>query len=216
MGQEIITINLGGVNCYLVKTGKTFVLIDSGLSSQRARMEKELERAGCRPGNLKLIVLTHGDIDHAGNCAYLRERFGAKIAMHPAEAEAVERGDMLVSRKRRSFLATIIFSVFNLKKSERFKPDFTVGEGYDLSGHDFDARVLHLPGHSLGSIGFLTGDGDLFCGDLLVNVAKPARNTLIDQPEEYNRSIERLNSLGIRTIYPGHGRPFSMEHWRTL
>lgn len=125
MGQEIITINLGGVNCYLVKTGKTFVLIDSGLSSKRASMEKEIERAGCRLGNLKLIVLTHGDIDHAGNCAYLREKYAAKIAMHPAEAEAVERGDMLMSRKRRSFMATMIFSTINLKKSERFKPDLT-------------------------------------------------------------------------------------------
>lgn len=113
-------------------------------------------------------------------------------------------------------MATMIFSTINLKKSERFKPDLIVEEGYDLSEYGFDARVIHLRGHSLGSIGILTGSGDLFCGDLLVNINRPARNTLIDDPEEYNRSIERLNSLGIRTIYPGHGRPFSMEQWRTL
>jgi len=80
MPQEIKTINLGGVNCFLVKTGDGHVLIDTGLPTKRTDIEKELESAGCKPGNLKLIVLTHGDFDHTGNVAYLRKKFGTKIA----------------------------------------------------------------------------------------------------------------------------------------
>ncbi|RLI67201.1 hypothetical protein DRO91_10540, partial [Candidatus Heimdallarchaeota archaeon] len=30
-------------------------------------LERELEKAGCKPGDLKLVVLTHGDFDHTGN-----------------------------------------------------------------------------------------------------------------------------------------------------
>jgi glyoxylase-like metal-dependent hydrolase (beta-lactamase superfamily II) len=213
MAQEIKTINLGGVNCYLVKNDTGFILIDSGLSNKRAKLEKELESAGCQPGNLRLIVLTHGDSDHSGNCAYLCEKYAAKIAMHPAETKVVERGDMLLSRKRSPFLASMILSFFRLNKSDRFKPDFAIEEGYDLSGYGFDAKVLYLPGHSLGSIGILTGSGDLFCGDLLVNTDKPARNTLVDDPEEFNASVERLSSLEIKTVYPGHGKPFPMEQF---
>jgi hydroxyacylglutathione hydrolase len=88
MPQEIKTIKLdmgfklGTVNCYLVKNGADFILIDTGPSNKRVELEKELENAGCKPGNLKLIVITHGDFDHTGNAAYLREKFHTKIAMH--------------------------------------------------------------------------------------------------------------------------------------
>jgi hypothetical protein len=36
MTQEIKTINLGGVNCYLIKAGDGFILVDTGFSSKRA------------------------------------------------------------------------------------------------------------------------------------------------------------------------------------
>lgn len=52
------------VNNYLVKTGDSYILIDTGFSTKRTDFEKELESAGVRPGNLKLIILTHGDFDH--------------------------------------------------------------------------------------------------------------------------------------------------------
>ncbi len=65
----------------------------------RDALEKELENAGCKPGNLQLIVLTHGDTDHAGNCAYLREKYGAQIAMHSDDSGMVERGYPSWNRK---------------------------------------------------------------------------------------------------------------------
>jgi len=83
------------VNCYLVRTGDGFILIDTGRTNKRSAIEKELESAGCQPGNLTLIVLTHGDFDHCGNAAYLRKKFGTQIAMHKDDSGMVERGDML-------------------------------------------------------------------------------------------------------------------------
>ena len=62
MPQEIKTITNGGVNCYLVKTGTGYILIDTGFSSGRASLENELVKAGCQPGNLKLTVVTPGFI----------------------------------------------------------------------------------------------------------------------------------------------------------
>ncbi|KFD42581.1 hypothetical protein DK28_0200570 [Peptococcaceae bacterium SCADC1_2_3] len=82
MTSEIKTINFGGINCYLVKTGDGYILIDTGCPAKRTDIEKELLSAGCKLGNLNLVVLTHGDHDHAGNCAYLQDKYGTKIAMH--------------------------------------------------------------------------------------------------------------------------------------
>ncbi len=215
--QEIKTIDLNGVNCYLVKTDAGFFLIDTGLANKRAALEKELASAACKPGNLGLVVITHGDSDHSGNAAYLRTEYGAKIALHRAESEVVENGDMILSRKRRPFLSRVILSLFKLSQADRFKPDVYVEDGDDLSSYGFDAEVLHLPGHSNGSIGILTAgsapfaERALFCGDLLTNNGKPVLNSLMDDPAAAKASIERLKKLGIKTVYPGHGKPFLME-----
>jgi len=217
MTLEINTITMPfvfnvSVNCYLVRTGDGFVLIDSGRTNKRGAIEKELESAGCRPGNLGLIVLTHGDFDHCGNAAYLRRKFGAQIAMHRDDSGMVERGDMLSNRNKQNILFRVIFRLFiRLSKSDRFKPDLYIDEGYDFSGYGFEARVLDIPGHSKGSIGILTATGDLFCGDLLANVDKPDMWSIIDDSVAAHASVEKLKSLQINTVYPGHGQPFPME-----
>jgi len=218
MPQEIKTISLllpyhlGSVNCYLVETDPGYILIDTGGSNKRTDLEKALESAGCKPGNLQLIVITHGDFDHTGNCAYLREKYGTKIAMHSDDSGMVERGDMFWNRKKGNMLIRRIAPIlFGFTKSDRAKPDLSIEDGYDLSGYGFDAKVLSIPGHSKGSIGILTAGGDLFCGDLLTNVDKPVINAIIDDSAAANASVERLKSLQIHTVYPGHGKPFPME-----
>ena len=229
MTSEIKIINLGGVNCYLAKTDVGYILIDTGFLSKRVKLEQALGAAGCRPGNLNLILLTHGDTDHADNAAYLRERFGAKIALHPLEAPVVERGDMSSTRKAKPDKIGLIFKVmiplapliFKTDAFEYFKPDFTVDEDFDLSEYGFNARILHLPGHSKGSIGILSpndfslqpvGPGPVvFCGDLLYNFIGRPSCQLIDDLADFNASIEKLRSLGVKTVYPGHGKPFPLE-----
>lgn len=107
MDQSVRTVTLalpfrlGWVNCYFVTAGNGLVLIDSGASNGRRTLERELERAGCHPGDLKLIVLTHGDSDHTGSAAYLRRKYGAPVAMHREDAGMMERGDIFHSRRGR-------------------------------------------------------------------------------------------------------------------
>ena len=218
MPQEIKTIRLplpfylGRVNCYLIKTDTGYILIDTGSSNQRASLEKELDRAGCKPGNLKLIIITHGDFDHTGNAAYLRKKFTTKLAMHDDDAGMAERGDMFWNRKKGNSLIRVLAPIlFGFPKSDRFKPDLTIEDGNNLSEYGLDAKVLSIPGHSKGSIGILIADGDLFCGDLLDNTDKPVLNSIMDNPAAANASLEKLKSLAINTVYPGHGRPFPME-----
>jgi hydroxyacylglutathione hydrolase len=211
MTSNIKPVYLGRIigNCYIIETDTGFILIDTGRASRHTKLEKELDNAGCKPGNLNLIILTHGDFDHTGNCANLREKFGTKIAMHYDDSGMVERGDMFWNRKTGNFLIRIIVNV--LFRIRKFKPDFTMDEGYDLSEYGLNAKVLCLPGHSKGSIGILTAGGDLFCGDLFINTNKPELNSIIDDPVEANASAEKLKRYRINTVYPGHGKPFPMS-----
>jgi glyoxylase-like metal-dependent hydrolase (beta-lactamase superfamily II) len=199
------------VNCYLIETEAGYILIDTGCSNRRSNLERELEGTGCKPGDLNLVVLTHGDFDHTGNAAYLRNEFRTRVAMHYDDSGIVECGDMFWNRKRPNVLVRTLTPVlFGFGKSERFKPDLYIGDGDDLSEYGLDGEVVHISGHSKGSIGVMTASGDLFCGDLLTNRDKPAVNSIIDDLAAATASTERLKGLRIRTVYPGHGKPFTM------
>jgi len=218
----IKTITFRGVNCYLIKTTDGYILVDTGYSNQRIKIEKALDGVGVQPGNLTLILLTHGDFDHSGNGAYFREKYQSKIAMHKDDLGMVEHGSLFYSRKSPNIITKLLVKVMlpllrmNLKKKDRFIPDLFLQDGDDLSEYGFNAKVVHIPGHSSGSIGFLTSDGDMFIGDILENSEKrgPSKASLIDNSVELDIIIDKLINLPLNIVYPGHGNSFQMEKFR--
>jgi glyoxylase-like metal-dependent hydrolase (beta-lactamase superfamily II) len=219
LSPEIITIrlpfplNLTYVNSYLVKTERGFYLIDTGMTNARRQLDAELKRLGCQPGDLNLILLTHGDFDHTGNAAFLRNKYDTKIAMHQGDAGMLEHGDMFWNRKFKGLLLKRLASRFvRFGEKERCTPDILLEDAASLIEYGWDAQVLNTPGHSAGSICFLTGSGDLFCGDLLTSKrGEPKLNSMMYDHESGLNSLERLKSLPIKMVYPGHGEPFKWE-----
>lgn len=205
------------VNCYLIDTGDGFILIDTGQTGGREHLLPALVDAGCTPDTLKLIVLTHGDFDHCGSAAYLRQKFDAPIAMHPGDLGMVEDGNMYVGRTPPNpIIKTLAGLLLKLDPADRFTPDITLDEGDLMAPYGWEAEVLHLPGHSTGSIGLLAEDGALICGDLLGNMgllgsrSKPAA-WIPDDPAATQASIARLREHEITRVYPGHGKPFTLD-----
>jgi len=139
MPQEIKAITLFGVNCYLVKTSSGYILIDTGWPFKRADLDKELEGAGCKPGNLELIILTHGDFDHSGNAAHLRDKYGARIAAHRRESEMVETGDIMHDRPA---LHSLTDDAADLKASVEKVKGLGVKRVYPGHGSAFSAELL--------------------------------------------------------------------------
>ena len=217
MTKSIRTLTFRRVNACLVRTDAGFVLIDAGMAGNRATLDRELHAAGCGLGDLRLIVITHGDPDHSGNAAYLRAKYEAKIAMHKAEAAAVERGNMFLSRGPlppvRRMLKPLI-SLFRLRKRDRFTPDLYIEDGDRLDEYRLAATILHAPGHTAGSIAVLTDTGTFFSGDFLENRTRPSIATIVDDPEALKVSFERVKTLDIRIVYPGHGNPFTLDEIR--
>jgi glyoxylase-like metal-dependent hydrolase (beta-lactamase superfamily II) len=216
--ENVKLIQLSFVNAFLVKTNDGFVLVDTGLSSQWEKLEKELISAGCLPDKLKLVILTHGDSDHSGNCKKLQDRYGAKVAMHQDDYSIIETG-FSGKRKVKSPGMRIMFWLFSLSRKLRknrinpnkFTPNIFLRDNQRLQEYGFRATVLHLPGHTKGSIAILTDQGDLFAGDTFVNTTKPETARIIENPDQLKESIEKLRKLTLRTVYPGHGKPFLME-----
>ena len=127
---------------YLVDAGE-LILIDSGAGVATAEIVRNIELLGLDPGQLSTLILTHGHIDHVGGGAYLKERFGIKIAMHLLDAAAVEQGDR----------ARTGASWYNLRLAP-LSVDVKLSQSTEtLSFRDGTKLVcLHTPGHTPGSI----------------------------------------------------------------
>jgi len=219
-GKRVEWIEAGGANCYLIGVTGGWVLVDTGFARKRREVVEALGAAGCRSGDLRLIVITHADSDHVGNAAFLRDRLGAPIAMHADEAGTAADGDMMATRgglhPAKKAVAGVVMPLFRLRKDDRFEPDLLLSEGDRLDGYGLAARVLHLAGHSRGSLALLTDDRLLFCGDVLENRRGPRPATLVDDPADLAAAVERLRGLEVELVYPGHGAPFRMGELEAL
>lgn len=84
------------------------------------------------------------------------------------------------------------------------KKHHPIYDGCHLMVGDQGAKLLHTPGHSEDSICiYLAESGTLFSGDSLYRIT----DHLGVYPASYLRTLERLATLNIRAIYPGHGIP---------
>ena len=228
----VIRIDLGGVNCYLLKGKDGFILADTGghlimdktFADRRETLVTKLKEAGVKPGNLRLIFLTHGDCDHIGNAAYLRDAYQTKIAMHPADVHLAENPgleDYIGSFQFKSVIYKIVLALMKrtiravsakiLAEFERFRPDILFDDDFRLSDYGVDGEVLHLPGHTEGSVGILTAQGDLIAGDTLANTKKPSPAGNALDFRQLSGSVKQLQKLPIKTVYPGHGEPFEKD-----
>jgi glyoxylase-like metal-dependent hydrolase (beta-lactamase superfamily II) len=201
--------------------------MDKDFSNRRERLEKKLDSLGCHQENLKLIVLTHGDNDHVANAVYLRDKYNAKIAMHSGDLELVQNPKLekvMSNCNYNSIIYKIVFKIMKkqiekltqkmLNEFESFKPDIILNEGSTLLEYGFDAKILHLPGHTAGSIGILTADGDIIIGDTFANNKKITISPNAQDFKILSESVNRLKTINIKNVYPGHGTPFEMKNFQ--
>jgi hydroxyacylglutathione hydrolase len=208
-----LPLNLSSVNAYLIRTTDGFFLVDTGMTNARRQLESALQQYCPEPGALKLILLTHGDFDHTGNARYVRDTYHAPIAMHAADAGMLENGDMFWNRKIKNSLMKKLIPLFaHLGKNEQCSPDILLEDGASLAEYGLDSIALNTPGHSTGSLCFLSTSGNLFCGDLLTNSSgTPMLNSMMYDKSAGEASLARLKSLDIKSVYPGHGKFFTWD-----
>ncbi|MGA1865033.1 MAG: MBL fold metallo-hydrolase, partial [bacterium] len=205
-------VNLGFVNAFLLSAGDGYMLIDTGTAQQWDHLEAELIQAGCLPDKLKLVIVTHGDFDHAGNCSELQRKYGAKIAMHPGDVDMVRTG-VPVKRRIKGVMGRLLLWMGGrmVRGFKTFQPDLVLEDGQVISGQGLTAKIIHTPGHTKGSIAVLTDDGMLLIGDTLSNRFSPGFPPLIENEEEFHKSLEILKRTDASMVFPGHGKPFPFE-----
>ncbi len=202
---EIKRIKGGTDNCYLVTDGGQAILVDTASGQNIDQVMAE-----CDKYTLKLIVLTHVHFDHAENAAALSARYGVPVAIHRKDEELFDSFDKQ-PLKSSGLVGCVVLgmSLKVLRNTTVARPDklIYVEEGDDLNAYGFNAKVIELPGHTLGSIGLDVEGRHLLVGDALDNWIRPGTGHLFYDKEATRKSAEKIRALGDRTIYYGHGKP---------
>ncbi len=205
-------IEVRETNCYLLKgTGGT-ILIDPGPPGGASVVMAEAEKAGVQPADVRLILISHGHLDHYGAAAKVKAWCGAPIAaFHSEPAFSQDRRNALPPAQtlRGSLVRWLYLLLSPLAHLQPLEADHLLDDGSNLAHFGVDARILLVPGHSPGSLAVVTGDGDAFVGDLVVNYAVPSQPIYLSDREAWQESYERILALSPRMVYVGHGEPFS-------
>jgi hydroxyacylglutathione hydrolase len=212
--MEILRIEVPPTNCYLLQGQEGTVLIDPGPPGAAATVIARAEEAGVRPEDVRLIFVSHGHLDHYGAAPQVQRWCGRPVSAYPGEPGfSQDRRNALPPAQtlRGSVVRWFYLLLSPLVEFEPLKADVLLRGDQDLSEYGIDGRTVHLPGHSPGSLGIISDEGDAFVGDLFVNYTVPSQPIYLSDEDAWAHSYERLRALHPRAVYVGHGEPFQGE-----
>ncbi len=190
--MEIITMPVGlqSANSYIIydQAKGNAAVIDPGGNG-----EDILNGITSRNLELKYILLTHGHFDHIDAVGWLKDKTGAKVAIHKDDASCLVDSSINLSHSLG-------------RESVQPQADLLLNHGDTIRIGDIELIVIHTPGHSLGSISLLA-DNAVFTGDTLFRGSIGRTDFLGGSMGQILNSIKnKLLVLDDNTIvYPGHG-----------
>jgi glyoxylase-like metal-dependent hydrolase (beta-lactamase superfamily II) len=178
---------------YLVHSDDRAALVDAGCGYSNIQLFKNIEACGVKLDRIEYLLITHCHFDHTGGAQAVRDRTGCRIVAHETEAGFLEEGDQEVT-------AAKWYGAF----LEPFQVDMKLkGERQDLWVGQKRIEALHVPGHSPGSVVYVTeseGLKVLFGQD----VHGPLDASLLSNRDDYRRSLKLLLSLRADVLCEGH------------
>lgn len=208
---NVYVVSLGPVNAFLLQ-GDSLTLIDTGMPGSTGKIVAAVESLGKRAEDIAHILVTHCHADHSGSLAELKQQTGATVIMHPLDAALVRKGEaMRPVTPAPGAINWLVFNLFIKRQGpaviEPAAIEQTVEDGDELPLAG-GLKVIHLPGHSAGQVGFLWPQhgGVLFAGDVATNLIRLGYPPILEDLTEGRRSLERLGGLDFEIACFGHGK----------
>jgi metallo-beta-lactamase class B len=195
---------------YLFVTPQGDILINSGFASDVPSIKANVEKLGFKWSDIKILLISHAHIDHAGGSALVKQETGAKYMVMDADVSTIESGG---------------------------KTDFQYGNDpsmlytptqVDRVLHDGDevklgnvVLVAHLtPGHTKGCTTWTTTESENGKNYHVVIVGSPyvipeyklvGNTTYPNIAQDYEHTFQVLKSLPCDIFLGAHGSYFNLD-----
>lgn len=198
MKVQCFTVGAFSVNTYLVSDPATgaSAIIDTGETDQLVRALSQLDPAP----DIRLILLTHAHIDHAGSLPLLQERFDVPTVMPRLERPLFET---LPMQGR----------MFGMPHLDRpcGRIDREIDDGDTVQLGELTLKFISTPGHTPGQ-GCYYDDKDIIVGDTLFAGSIGRTDFPMSDPAQAVQSLRRLLELpGHLRVHSGHGPVTTLE-----
>jgi glyoxylase-like metal-dependent hydrolase (beta-lactamase superfamily II) len=171
-----------GTNTYLVGA-EALAVIDPG--PDIASHVAAILAAGA--GRIRWILCTHTHLDHSPAARAVKAATGARVyGMSPPSGG---------------------------RQDSEFAPDEVLRDGGIVDGVAFGLRAVHTPGHASNHLCYLLDkERALFTGDHVMQGSTVVINPPDGDMQAYLAALERLTTLDLARLYPGHGHPIDTPH----
>jgi glyoxylase-like metal-dependent hydrolase (beta-lactamase superfamily II) len=194
MRVDTLTVGMFQSNAYVVscEDTKEAVLIDAGDEGDRI-----IDHINSEGLQLKMIIATHGHIDHVSALAEIAEALSVPARMHELE---------LPVYKSISHQATM----FGMQPPDIFDITKFLSHGEKIEFGKLTAEVIHTPGHSPGGVTIVFGGEDppkAFVGDVLFRGSIGRTDLMGASPRQMFDVLKNvfLEMPDEMVVYSGHG-----------
>ncbi|MBN1294534.1 MAG: MBL fold metallo-hydrolase [Candidatus Latescibacteria bacterium] len=176
-------------NCFLAEceyTGESVLIDPGGLSD---RLKKSIINS-----DLKTILLTHGHFDHIGGLNDILKFTSAPVLIHELDAHMLtdpfQNASSLMGIQYRTIEASSLLS-----------------DGQEIVCGKSTLTVKHTPGHTKGSVSFVSDKEFVFAGDTLFKLSVGRWDLPGGSYAALLESIRKtfLPMPDYMKVYPGHG-----------
>lgn len=192
-----LVFNMFGENTYIVwdEATREAMIVDPGMidPAEQYTLTTFISDRGLKP---KYLVNTHMHLDHTFGDEYVMAKYNLPLLAHEAETPfGLNR-----EAQARSFGIRMVI--------EPLQIDGTLQEGDKLTLGKAEIEILHVPGHSPGSIVLYSPDSQfIIAGDVLFRSSIGRTDLAMGNHEQliYGIRNKLLTLPDATTVYPGHG-----------
>ncbi|MCH0567250.1 MBL fold metallo-hydrolase [Streptomyces sp. MUM 2J] len=225
VAKGVFCVSGTDVNWVLVREGSDLTLIDGGWPGDVGAVEASIRALGCRPEDVRAMLLTHAHADHVGALPHLSQRYGVPSYMDSREVahargEHREQATPLEVLKRIWHPGALPWAL-RITRAGALRhhrvPDaraFPHEGPLDLPGHPKPIACYgHTSGHSayhLAEAGVVVTGDALVTGHPLSDITGPQMlpRFFAAAPQRALTALDNLAELDAETLLPGHGDPW--------